>query len=278
MSTKRIILISGYARSGKDSLANALEKHLDHMDPVRVKFANELKTALGVALVSNLGLMNVDVFTEDEAEKQAIRPLLVEFGKFARSVDRDVFVKAAWDTICDLFENGKDVAIVPDLRYVNEFNLISQWAREQEWAVTHLRICRMGNEAANEEELHSICSLPQADATRIFIDGDLEGIERWAKELCSKPSMPVPMPTIPVGGMNLGGPIDPAKVAAYAQPNKGTEAWLKTSTTASVPEHLTGKIVVPDNELLEQVLNIRLALERMDARLKRLEAKNEPNF
>jgi len=37
----------------------------------------------------------------------------------------------------------------------------------------------------------------------------------------------VPMPTIPVGGMNLGGPIDTSKVAAYAQPNKGTEAWLK---------------------------------------------------
>ena len=123
MSTKRIILISGYARSGKDSLANALEKQLAHREPVRVKFANVLKTALGVAL-QRIGL-DVDVFTEDEQQKQAIRPLLVEFGKFARSVDKDVFVKAAWKDICDLFQNGKGVVIVPDLRYANEINLIS---------------------------------------------------------------------------------------------------------------------------------------------------------
>ena len=157
---------------------------------MRVKFANALKAKLGVS-IAYLGLNSVDVFTEDDAEKKAIRPLLVEFGKFARSIDKDVFVKDAWYTIVDLFNNGKNVAIVPDLRYANEFDLISRWANEQEWAVTHLRICRMGNEAANEEELHSICSLPQADATRIFADGDLEGIERWAKELCSKPSIPL---------------------------------------------------------------------------------------
>ena len=226
MSTKRIILISGYARSGKDSLATALEKHLAHREPVRVKFANVLKTALGVAL-QRIGL-DVDVFTEDEQQKQAIRPLLVEFGKFARSVDKDVFVKAAWRDICDLFQNGKGVVIVPDLRYVNEINLISLWASSEGWAVTHIRISRMGNRAANEEELQSINTLPKADAHRIFAEGNLEGIDDWAEELCRNPSLPV------------------------------AECWTAT-------------VNVPSNELLEQVLGIKLALERMDARLKRLE-------
>ena len=232
MSTKRIILISGYARSGKDSLANALTKELAHLEPVRVKFADVLKASLSVSL-KRIGL-DVDVFTEDNAAKQAIRPLLVEFGKFARSVDRDVFVRAAWKDICDLLENGKSVVIVPDLRYVNEFNLISEWSESCGWVVTHLRIARMGNHAANDEELQSICSLPQADAVRVFGEGDLAGIDAWAKELCRNPSLPVP--TI-----------------------SRVEVQAKTGA-------------VGDRELLDAVLGVRLQLERMEARIKRLEA------
>lgn len=316
MSTKRIILISGYARSGKDSLAQALERELAHLEPVRVKFANELKTALGYSLVAKLGLTDVDVFTEDNAAKQAIRPLLVEFGKYARSIDKDVFVKAAWDTICDLFENGKGVAIVPDLRYANEINLISEWAKKNGWDVTHLSIRRYGNEAANNEELLSINCLPQANAQRMFMDGDLNGIERWAKELCSKPATPVPMPTIPVGGMNLGGPIDPAKVAAYSQPNAGTKLWMdRDPNTDTFPSYRPGvdlEALVKRVETLEEdgnivdgiidrvsqrtdtnrdnidhlirrvedleakadlIMGLRLTLERMEARLRRLEIK-----
>lgn len=232
MSTKRIILISGYARSGKDSLANALEKQLAHQEPVRVKFANELKTALGIS-TSHLGLMDVDVFTEDDAAKQSLRPLLVEFGKFARSVDLNVFVKAAWNTICDLFENGKNVVIVPDLRYANEIKLISEWAEAKGWAVTHLSIRRYGNEAANNEEMLSINCLPAADASRMFLDGDLNGIERWAEELCRNPSLPL-----------------------------GVASRLEVQAKAGA---------VGDRELLDAVLAVRLQLERMDARLKRLE-------
>jgi hypothetical protein len=232
MSIKRIILISGYARSGKDSLANALTKELAHLEPVRVKFADVLKTTLSVSL-QRLAL-DVDVFTEDNAAKQAIRPLLVEFGKFARSVDRDVFVRAAWKDICDLFENGKTVIIVPDLRYVNEFNLISEWAEMQCWVVTHLRIGRMGNHAANDEELQSISALPQADAVRVFAEGNLKGIEDWAEELCRNLSLPL-----------------------------GVASRLEIEAERGC---------VGEKELLDAVLAIRLTLERMDARLKKLEA------
>lgn len=233
MSTKRIILISGYARSGKDSLANALEKHLAHREPVRVKFANVLKTALGVAL-QRIGL-DVDVFTEDEQQKQAIRPLLVEFGKFARSVDKDVFVKAAWADICSLFANGKGVVIVPDLRYANEINLISEWAAEEVWAVTHLRICRMGNQAANDEELHSINTLPSPDAVRIFADGNVDGIADWAEELCRKPGLPYEIQMPPVASeaakeamrkATAAGPVHPW--TAWAEKEK---AFFKLNNT-----------------------------------------------
>lgn len=240
MSHKRIIMISGYARSGKDSLANALTKELAHLEPVRVKFANVLKAALGVAL-QRIGI-DVDVFTEDEELKKALRPLLVEFGKFARSQYKDVFVKAAWTDICDLFENGKGVVIVPDLRYPNEINLISEWSEMQDWPVTHLRIGRMGNRAANEEELQSITALPQADAVRIFAEGDLAGIDAWANELCRQPSLPMPH-------------------------------WLREGQTSSFvvqSEGLTTADAIA--QLSQRMISLGVTLERMDARLKKLEA------
>ena len=297
MSTKRIILISGYARSGKDSLANALEKELAHLEPVRVKFADPLKRAVQLVL-NDLGLGHIDAFTEDEELKKILRPLMVEVGKCARTIDKDVFVRAAWRDISDLFQNGKSVAIVPDLRYSNEIERFKEWAYVTDVTINHLRICRMGNEAANEEELQSICSLPQADATRIFIDGDLEGIERWAKELCRKPSMPVV------------APIDPAKVEAYCQPNKGTEAWLNrdpypvpTTELLKRIETLEGRAdgahkgLMEDNDnmtyLIRRVDNLTSRLEAMEgiyaqliqkaelteARLRRLESKTiAPNF
>lgn len=223
MSTKRIILISGYARSGKDTLANALTKELAHLEPVRVKFADPLKRAVQLVL-KELGLGHIDAFTEDEELKKILRPLMVEVGKCARAIDKDVFVKAAWRDIKDLFANGKNVAIVPDLRYFNEIELFKEWSDRNGWRLNHLRICRVGNGAANEEELHSICSLPQADAYRIFAEGDFNGIETWANELCRNPAMPVP-DWLKAG--NTGCPADPVKVAAYAMFNAGTKAWLE---------------------------------------------------
>ena len=352
MSTKRIILISGYARSGKDTLANALDKQLADLEPVRVKFANVLKNALQKAL-NDVGLGHIDVFTEDPIQKELIRPLFVEFGKYCRANDKDVFVRTAWRDISDLFYNGKGVVIVPDLRYSNEIQLISEWAKQLGWNVIHIRICRIGNQAANEEEMQSVCSLPNADAYCTFAGGDVDGIERWAKDLIEAAKkeeirksaimgalarmegleghhhvMPddqkttisprggfidpnKPLPYLPHGNQtppaskpwpNLieaakqglpyelqmppvaseaakeamrkataAGPVHPW--TAWAESEKADFRDNNVGVTASVPEQFTGAIVVPGNELLEQVLNIKLTLERMEARLKRLEVK-----
>ena len=193
MSIQSIILISGYARSGKDTLANALTERLAHREPVRVKFADPLKRAVQLVL-NDLGLGHIDAFTEDEELKKILRPLMVEVGKCARTIDKDVFVRAAWRDISDLFQNGKSVVIVPDLRYSNEIERFKEWAQVCCWNVVHLRICRVGNQAANEEEMHSVCSLPQADAYRTFTNGDFDGIKAWAKELCSNPFLPSQKP------------------------------------------------------------------------------------
>lgn len=272
MSTKRIILISGYARSGKDSLASHIKRELEieGREARVLKFANVLKEALQAAL-NRVGLSHIDVFTEDEELKKILRPLLVEFGKFARKMDKDVFVKALIKDMEALFAGGVDVALISDCRYLNEASLVRAWGKDTRSIVARLHIGREGLEPANDEERQSIYELNNLDrcfSERTFREGDLFGIEAWAQELVNAGKMPTPdwlKPESPVPGVTIEKlpyvyPADPAKVAAYSQPNKGTEDWLNRDPYPT-----------PTTELLDQIIGLRLQLERMEARIKRLE-------
>ena len=235
MSIKRIILISGYARSGKDSLATHLKRELElNGREARVlKFANALKEALQAAL-NRVGLSHIDVFTEDEELKKLLRPLLVEFGKFARKMHKDVFVKALIKDMEALFCGGVEYALISDCRYLNESEILRLWAEDTGSIITRLHINRDGLQPANEEERQSIYDLNNAERDfieRTFLEGDLFGIEAWAQEL-----------------VKAGRPMSRLEIEA-------------------------GKGRVGEKELLDAVLAIRLQLERMDARLKRLEIK-----
>jgi len=275
-----IITISGVARSGKDTLASSLvsEIYQTHgIDTKVFKFADPLKRALKVALLE-VGIDYIDPFTEDEETKKLLRPLMVEFGKYCRALNKDVFVNATIkeiEKVRDLCP-GPFIPVISDLRYLNEIQRVRSWASNQftTTIVYRAHINRVGTYPANEEEERSIKALNFNDYPTSewhFQSGDMEGIKGWAKRIASQACDGV-KPT----STNIGVPAEPAKVAAYSQPNAGTKAWtdeevfVKANVTATVPEY-TGKIVVPDNELLEQVLNIKLTLERIDARLKRLE-------
>ena len=267
MTTKHIIVISGVARSGKDTLANAIAKAMNethHIQGRVFKFANPLKGSIQTALQA-VGLGYVDAWTEDTDLKVALRPLLVEFGKYCRSINRDVFVNKTLSDIEDAQRLSPMTHIVPiisDLRYLNEIQRVRSWAMHQnvKTKVYWAHIQRMGQGSANEEEKRSLDELRQAgnpDTGRMFLEGDVLGITEWAKAIAEDCVGKKEDRHPAFVNKTLGVPFDP-NAAEYAQPNKGTEKW-------------TGTIKVPDNELLEQVLNIKLTLERMDARLKRLE-------
>jgi len=174
-----IILISGYARSGKDTLAKALIEYARTKESARVSFATPLKRAVQLAL-NELGLGHIDAFTEDPKLKALLRPLFVEVGKAARAIDKDVFVKAAWKDICDLGSNGKELLVVPDLRYSNEIELFRKWGEGVGDTVKHIHIRRSGNEAANQEEYESVKALPSPDDLCVFKDGAVSEIAKWA--------------------------------------------------------------------------------------------------
>ena len=88
MSAPTLVLIAGYARAGKDTLASGIlewsQRPAEH-----INFADALKEAAN-HYMDYLGL-DGDFFKEDF--KVDNRDFLVHAGKFARRMDRDVFAR-----------------------------------------------------------------------------------------------------------------------------------------------------------------------------------------
>ena len=80
---KKLIGIAGFARSGKDTFyqrsAQLLSK--EGYKSTRIAFADALKNELNELLLSNIG---ISAFTEEDQEKDLIRPLLVTYGTHLR--------------------------------------------------------------------------------------------------------------------------------------------------------------------------------------------------
>lgn len=186
---KHIIGISGYARSGKDTLADGLIHEFMFRNKVaaKFKFASSLRVALARAFLEVELPFSVE--TEDTAEKDAVRPLFVEFGKFCRSRDKDIFAKKTVKAIEHYFRIGADVAIVSDLRYANEGELLRECCRRNGFRYIHIDIERNGTFAANQEELDSIEALLDANYREdyfygvAFADREVAGIHGWAAGL-----------------------------------------------------------------------------------------------
>lgn len=154
-----VILITGYARAGKDTLAEGIE--LGAIKPVvRLNFADMLKQACDCYLqVLDLGGSGSSRTFRNEAFKVRHRDFLVAAGTFARSIDRDVFA-LAFTRQCRREADsipGQDLTIVcSDWRYINELNVVEYVLGRNGWKVLTVQIGTTGVEAANEEEGKSI--------------------------------------------------------------------------------------------------------------------------
>lgn len=197
-NTKHIIVaVSGFARSGKDTLANAILAECDIQDNELnvgiTKFANSLKQALQDAFDA-LGV-KIDVFTEDPIVKEMLRPVLVEFGRFARSIDKDVFVKDVVRCIEETVDQETStVIVISDMRYANEYDILEASCRKHGWVFVPVYIGRVGLGPANPEEASSFNELMDVQADRFntvnthhltFEEGDVDGIHAYAKRFVS---------------------------------------------------------------------------------------------
>ena len=144
----RLIGLCGWARSGKDTAAEALISR----GFARVAFADALKREV----CSGLGIARERL----EVEKASWRPLLVEWGRGRRRVDQDCWIKLT-RALVEKMPPSADV-VVTDVRYPNE----AKWIWEQGGFV--LRISRPGVIAANEEEERTIAEVDKIATRQTF--------------------------------------------------------------------------------------------------------------
>lgn len=174
----KIYLITGYAQSGKDTLADALIKELGGSSKAaKISFADPLKEAANTAF-AELGLGHVDFKREEWKKKH--RNVLVAIGEAAREEMSGVFATLAANAAIELLEEDKHV-IIPDWRYVNES---ATFERVFKHGITQVRMWKTGSRAGNEVERLSIQGIEdncKLDYVGVFREGDTRNIEALAK-------------------------------------------------------------------------------------------------
>lgn len=142
---KKLIGITGFARSGKDTFykrsAQLLSK--EGYQSTRIAFADALKNELNELLLSNIG---ISAFTEEDKEKDLIRPLLVTYGThLRRHLNESCWIEKVEPRVSFHLDNDEYV-FVTDVRYENEAKWILSLGG------TLVSVSRYGVKPANHEE------------------------------------------------------------------------------------------------------------------------------
>lgn len=158
----KIIGISGLARSGKDSFYELSKSYLDNnnVKHERLAFADELKNECDPFLMKNVG---ISAFTEDDREKEIIRPLLVTYGTHIR---RKLNPRCWIDKIEPKIKQAKNkhVFFVTDVRFKNEI----EWVHEMGGLSIH--VTRSGITPPNKDEEENDPILKEASKAKIDWD------------------------------------------------------------------------------------------------------------
>lgn len=170
-----IIGLSGYAQSGKDTVANILVekygyKRIAFADPIRdLLYEMDPPVPVGAGDEKHtVGLQNyVDVYGWDDAKQNPIvRSMLQNLGVGARKVFGDKFW--IYEALSDVAPQDK--VVVSDVRFVNEASWIQTFSG-QIW-----RIKRVGTDAVNNHVSES--EMDGYPVDQIFVNnGTIEDLE-----------------------------------------------------------------------------------------------------
>lgn len=159
----RLIGLSGFARSGKDTAFFALWDR----GFVRRAFADALKADVRASLDRSLvtaGLAESETQLFGDDYKERFRPLLVEYGRAMRLLVKDYWIKRLARDNFEVLQ--KESVGITDVRYANE----ADWIHEQGGKV--ILIQRPGVGAANSEEEASIAEMKSKFCFDAIIDND----------------------------------------------------------------------------------------------------------
>ena len=150
MNNNKIIGLTGFARTGKDTFQARSEVLLKLMDENfiahRYAFAAALKEECDEFLTKNMGISSFTDFTPD---KEVIRPFLVTYGThLRRKMDPNCWIKKVEPLVVSINSGAdkSDFIFVTDVRFENE----AQWIKSIGGQIVN--VSREGYGPANIEE------------------------------------------------------------------------------------------------------------------------------
>jgi hypothetical protein len=174
---KIIIGVSGYARSGKNTLSEVIKNYClsKSIDAKIFSFAFALRLDLNSFCKEKF---NISAFTEQTEEKTKIRPLLISYGEVQRRISKGSYW---WNKlkpeINNFFKNGGDVAIISDLRFkeydFDEIDFIRSYPNNLIYCVTRKNEHGEIVPAAHESEVENfpkICKKADVHLTWETVD------------------------------------------------------------------------------------------------------------
>lgn len=135
---KKILAVTGYARSGKGSLCDALEKNVKSEYPglsvSQFAFAEDLRRELAMFLSENFG---IDAWTSDSIKKEIIRPILIGHGMARRKQSNNQY----WIQKLEQRINNSpfDLCLINDLRFAENEKDELAWLKKNNGLHFHIR-------------------------------------------------------------------------------------------------------------------------------------------
>lgn len=157
-----LVLIAGFARSGKDTLASGILEW-SRRPAAKLNFADALKEGCD-AFLEYLHLSERGSFF-NEHFKVEHRDFLVSAGRFARSLHRDIFAEhLANYAPCTEAPDGEtaQTVVCSDLRYSNEIEVCQEILHPLGWRVRTVFITTSGVYHANDDEFYSVLEMKGA--------------------------------------------------------------------------------------------------------------------
>lgn len=150
-----ILGISGYKKSGKDSVAKILMNHLQPKHTVRIGFADALKEEIAVAIKQPVSYI--------EEHKDNFRLILQGWGSdFRRNLHGNDYWVEKWLHKLNGLPSSTYAVLVPDVRFPNEAKTILKVGGTI-WRVTRNGVMSDGHES--EEQINNLPFARQIENT-----------------------------------------------------------------------------------------------------------------
>jgi len=135
---KKLIAVTGYARSGKGSLCDALEKNLKREIPNlsigQFAFAESLRREIAPFLIEQF---HIDAWTNKTEQKEIIRPLLIGHGMSRRKQTQNQYWIKKLEA--QIGQSPCDLALITDLRFAENETDELAWLHSNKGLHVHIR-------------------------------------------------------------------------------------------------------------------------------------------